>query len=65
MRSRRRKFTKAELRAMGATPGFMSHRIGWDGRARLEQLAPEDSRGTSLFLGPGSNRRLHTDEEGS
>ena len=39
MRSRKaRQLTKAELRAMGATPGLMAHRVGPDGRARLEQL---------------------------
>jgi hypothetical protein len=41
MRSRRRKLTKAELRAMGASPGLMARRVGPDGRARLEMLAPE------------------------
>jgi hypothetical protein len=38
---RRRKLTQAELRALGATPGLMTRRIGADGRARVEQLAPE------------------------
>jgi len=33
--------TRAELRAMGATPGLMARRYDADGRARLEQLAPE------------------------
>jgi hypothetical protein len=37
MTRRRRKPTKAELRAMGATPGLMAHRVGPDGRARFEQ----------------------------
>jgi hypothetical protein len=32
-----RTLTQAELRAMGATPGLMAHRVGPDGRARLEQ----------------------------
>jgi hypothetical protein len=38
---KKRQLTKAELRAMGATPGLMAHKVGPDGRARLEQLAPE------------------------
>jgi hypothetical protein len=38
---KRPKLTKAELRALGATPGLMARRIGADGRARVEQLAPE------------------------
>ncbi len=42
MRSRKaRRLTKAELRAAGATPGLMAHKVGPDGRAKLEQLAPE------------------------
>jgi hypothetical protein len=41
MKRERRQPTQAELRAMGVTPGLMVHRIGPDGRARLEQLAPE------------------------
>jgi hypothetical protein len=42
MRDRkRRKLTQAELRALGTTPGLMARRTGADGRARVEQLAPE------------------------
>jgi hypothetical protein len=42
MRDRKaRRLTKAELRAMGATPGLMAHKVGPDGRARLEQ--PQES----------------------
>jgi hypothetical protein len=37
----RRKRTKADLRAMGASPGLMAHRVGPDGRARLEQLTTQ------------------------
>jgi hypothetical protein len=59
----RRKLTKAELRAMGATPGLMARRVGPDGHARLEQLTAEASGRPSLFLRPGSNKRSHTDEE--
>jgi hypothetical protein len=40
---KRRKLTKAELRALGATPGLMARRIRPDGRARVEQIAPEGS----------------------
>jgi len=43
VRSRRRRLSQQDLRAAGATPGLMAHRIGPDGRARLEQLAPEGS----------------------
>ena len=45
MRSRKaRRLTQAELRQMGVTPGLMARRIGADGRARLEQLAPESPK---------------------
>jgi hypothetical protein len=37
MARKNRQLTRAELWAMGATPGLMAHRIGRDGRARLEQ----------------------------
>jgi hypothetical protein len=40
-RKRRRRLTQAEIRALGATPGLLTTRIGADGRARVEQLAPE------------------------
>jgi hypothetical protein len=46
MTSRKRRkgpLTQAELRALGATPGLMARRIGPDGRARVEQLAPESA----------------------
>jgi hypothetical protein len=36
-----RRLTKAELRAAGVSLGLMAHKVGPDGRARLEQLAPE------------------------
>jgi hypothetical protein len=39
-RKRRRRLTRAELRAL-ATPGLLVRRIDEDGRATLEQLAPE------------------------
>ena len=51
MRSRKKRaLTKAELRALGATPGLMVHRIGTDGRARLEQLTSEGSRRPEVFV---------------
>jgi hypothetical protein len=57
MKSRKtRTLTKAELRALAVTPGLMAHRVGADGRARLEQLAPEGPERRRDFI-----RRL-TDE---
>ena len=41
MPRRKRRLSKRDLRDLGATPGLMAHRVGPDGRARLEQLAPE------------------------
>jgi hypothetical protein len=41
MARKNRQLTRAELWAMGATPGLMAHKVGPDGRARLEQLAPK------------------------
>ena len=39
MKAERRKLTKAELRALGATPGLMARRISPDGqRARAEPM---------------------------
>lgn len=67
MRSRRRsqrQLTKAELRAAGATPGLLLHKVGPDGRARLEQLTAEASGQPSLFLRSRPNSRLATNEEG-
>jgi hypothetical protein len=43
-----RQHTKAELRAMGATPGLMAHRVGPDGRSRLEQLNQKIKRRTRV-----------------
>jgi len=53
---RRRKLTKAELRALGCTPGFVVRRYDARERARLEQLAPEGPERRAAFI-----RRL-TDE---
>ena len=52
MRDRnRRKLTKAELQAAGGSPGLLLHRVGPDGRARLEQLAVEsDERRRSFAM---------------
>jgi hypothetical protein len=52
MRSRKkRQLTKAELRALGATPGLMAHRVGPDGRAEVRQLTADarSPRGEQLF----------------
>jgi hypothetical protein len=46
-----RRLTKAELRAAGASPGLLLHRVGPNGSARLEQLAPEsDERRRSFAM---------------
>jgi hypothetical protein len=37
MNRRRRRLSQQDLRAAGATPGLMAHRVGPDGRARFEQ----------------------------
>jgi hypothetical protein len=55
-RARRRRLSQQDLQAAGATPGLMVRRIGRDGRARLEQLAPEGPERRQDFI-----RRL-TDE---
>ena len=56
MARKKRQLTKAELRAMGATPGLMAHKVGPNGRARLEQLAPEGPERRRDFI-----RRLTDD----
>jgi hypothetical protein len=38
---RRRGLSKAELRALGATPSLLARRIDADGRSTLEQISPE------------------------
>jgi hypothetical protein len=66
MTRRRRKPTKAELRAMGATPGLMAHKVGPDGRARLEQLAPEsDERRRSFAMRLTNQADVNEASEGS
>jgi hypothetical protein len=35
---RKRRLSQQDLRAAGVTPGLMAHKVGPDGRARLEQL---------------------------
>lgn len=53
----RRKLTKAELRALGGTPGLMAHHVETDGRARLERLTSEaETRPRSPFR-PGLTGR--------
>jgi hypothetical protein len=49
----------AELQAAGATPGLMVRRISPDGRARLEQLAPEGPERRQQF----ARRLTRTGEE--
>jgi hypothetical protein len=61
---KKRQLTKAELRAMGGIPGVMAHRVGPDGRARLEQLTADGSGRSSFFYGEDqtavrSRRRRH------
>jgi hypothetical protein len=47
----RRKLTKAELRAMGATPGLMLARYSPDGeRTRLEEHPPKSSERRRDFI---------------
>ena len=61
MRSRRRsprQLTKAELRAMGVSPGLMAHRVGPDGRSRLEQLTSEGASARAFLA-----RRLTNNNE--
>ncbi len=38
---RQRRPSQADLKAAGASPGLIAHRVGPDGRARLQQLTPE------------------------
>jgi hypothetical protein len=66
MKSRKKQaLTKAELRAMGVTPGLMARRVGPDGRARLEQLTSEASEvRRPSFLRRASNNCLPQEEKG-
>jgi hypothetical protein len=52
------RLSKHDLRAAGVTPGLMARRIGPDGRARLEQLAPEGPERRAAFV-----RRLTSPDE--
>lgn len=50
MRRRKRSFSQADLRAMGATPGLQAVRYTPDGaRAEVRQLTAEASSKPSLF----------------
>lgn len=60
----RRRLSQQDLRALGVSHGLMAHRIGPDGRARLEQLTPEASGRPALFLRPGSNGRSTEQRKG-
>jgi hypothetical protein len=65
VRSKKKKLSQQDLRAMGVTPGLMAHRVGPDGRARLEQLSSEASRGRpSLFLRSAPNECSPPKSEG-
>jgi hypothetical protein len=65
MKSRKtRTLTKAELRALAVTPGLMAHRIGPDGRARLEQLAPEGPDRKRDFIRRLADENAHVSSEG-
>ena len=56
----RRRLTQAELRAAGASPGLMAHKVGPAGRARLEHLTPESDQRRRSFA-----KRLGDDREAS
>jgi hypothetical protein len=45
MTRRKRTLSGADLRAMGVSPGLMAHRVGPDGRSRLEVRTGEGSGG--------------------
>jgi hypothetical protein len=65
MARKNRQLTRAELRAM-ATPGLMAHKVGPDGRARLEQLAPEsDERRRSFAMRLTNQDDVNEASEGS
>ncbi len=57
---RRRRLSQQDLRHAGVTPGLMARHIGPDGRARLEQLAPEGPERRRDFI-----RRLTDDSKSS
>ena len=67
MRSRKKRLTWQDLRAMGATPGLMARRVGPDGRARLEQLTAEASGRRKDFVRRLTSAGEETDasEEGT
>jgi hypothetical protein len=65
-RRSQRQLTRAELRAMGVTPGLVVRRYSAEDRTRLEQLTSETSSGArpSLFLRSGSNNCSKPTQEG-
>ena len=64
MTSRKRRLSQQNLRAMGVSPSLMAHRVGLDGRSRLEQLTSEGSARPPLFLTRASNKCSVTSEGG-
>jgi hypothetical protein len=59
-----RTLTKAELRALAVTPGLMAHRISPDGRASLEQLAPEGPDRRRDFIRRLADKNAQASSEG-
>jgi hypothetical protein len=55
---KKRRLSQQDLRVAGTTPGLMVRRYGADGRARLEQLAPESFERRQSFA-----RRLTQDSK--
>jgi hypothetical protein len=54
--NRRRRLSQQDLQAAGVSAGLMVRRISPDGRARLEQLAPEGPERRRDFY-PETHRR--------
>jgi hypothetical protein len=65
MNRRRRRLSRQDLQAAGATPGFMVRRISPDGRARLEQLAPEGPDRRRDFIRRLADENAQASSEGS
>jgi hypothetical protein len=63
MPQRKRRLSKQDLRDLGATPSLMHRRVGPDGRARLEQLAPESPQRRREAFGQDFARRLTSDSK--
>jgi hypothetical protein len=48
-RSRKSRLSQQDLRDAGVSPGLMAHKVGADGRARLEELMPEGPERRKIF----------------